>query len=71
LESRASRIEGSVSVKNQVQLEDAYVQGDLRARTVELFKNSGVAGTIYYVDEFKAHKDAKYGDVVRVDLEDL
>ncbi|MHA1674431.1 MAG: hypothetical protein ACTSYI_12495, partial [Promethearchaeota archaeon] len=70
-EGKASKIHGSILAKNEIDIEDAYIDRDLRANRVFLGPNTKVFGTVYYATEFRAHAKAQYSKAQQILPEDV
>ncbi|UJG40100.1 MAG: polymer-forming cytoskeletal protein [Candidatus Heimdallarchaeum aukensis] len=67
-----STIEGTIFAKKTVEIEDTYVNKDVKAVTVKLGPNTTVEGTVYYVHELLLADDVKLeNEPVQIRIEEL
>ncbi|MCF2141266.1 MAG: hypothetical protein K9W44_14505 [Candidatus Lokiarchaeota archaeon] len=69
--NKVSKIHGSIIAVHEIDIEDTYVDGDLRAERVYLGPNTKIFGTVYYVSEFRADPKAHYANAQQIGMEEL
>ncbi|MHA1775309.1 MAG: hypothetical protein DRO88_05090 [Promethearchaeia archaeon] len=70
-EGNVSKIHGSIIAVHEVDVEDTYIDGDVRAERVCLGPNTKVFGTIYYVSDFRADDKATFANAQQLNPEEL
>ena len=46
-----THVEGSIVAHNEIDIQDVYVEGDVKGRIVRLGPNTKIEGTVFYVDD--------------------
>jgi len=46
-----STVEGNIFAQNEVDIEDIYIEGDVKGKVVKLGLNTNIHGTVYYVED--------------------
>ena len=66
------KISGSVVAKNDINIKDTEVRGDVKGRNVAIRRRSKVEGNIYFVDSIKIRRSAKIANApVKIKAEEL
>ncbi|MHA1305055.1 MAG: hypothetical protein ACTSPI_15265 [Candidatus Heimdallarchaeaceae archaeon] len=67
-----STVVGSIFAQNEVEIEDVYVNQDVKARLVKLGPNTTINGTVYYVDDLLLTNGAELrNEPVKISEKDL
>ena len=63
------RVNGNIYAENELEIDKAYVAGDVRGRDVKIGKGAEILGNVYYIDNIDVNSRAKLAnDPIKIEV---